>query len=184
MKVSSISSVLPRRSLRRTHQQKGRGLTDAVRLEPRRLVSYAQHAVQLVAAKAFLAGAEQMHRLELQVQRDMRALKHGAYRDAELAFAWVATPQTEPAALHLRNAIRAAALRANRAVRRRPRHGRGHAACGAWIDRRHHRVRWAAGIGASGPHEWRQAVLTMSGEVALLLGRAHGLPGCAASAYP
>jgi hypothetical protein len=36
----------------------------------------------------------------------------------------------------------------------------------------------------AGSTKWRQAVLTMSRELELLLGRPYDLPGCAASAYP
>src|SRR5437763_15448437 len=96
---------------------RGHRLAEPVRHEPCGFVGHAEDAMDLMAAHSLLAGAEQVHRLEPQVQRDMRGLENRADRDAELALAWAAAPQTHAPALYLRDPIHAAAAGANRAVR-------------------------------------------------------------------
>jgi hypothetical protein len=65
-------------------------LTDAVRHEPSRLVRNGQHAVQLVARNAFLAGAHEERCVQPLMQRHMRALKDGAHCYRELLAAGIA----------------------------------------------------------------------------------------------
>jgi hypothetical protein len=88
-----------------------------MRHEPSRFVGHAEHAVDLMAADAFLAGAEQVHRLKPQVQRDMRRMENRADRDAELALARAAPPQAGAPAPNLRDPVETAAARAYRTMR-------------------------------------------------------------------
>src|SRR5712692_1985377 len=59
-------------------------LAQAVAHEPGGLVGHAKHAVELVAAHAFLAGSEQRSGHEPLVEGYLAAFKHGAYRNGEL----------------------------------------------------------------------------------------------------
>lgn len=92
-------------------------LAQPVRHEPSRLVGDAQHAVDLVAAHALLAGAEKMSGLEPEVQLNVAGLEYGADRDRKLLLAGAAAAQTDPAALDRRNPLHALAVRADRAFR-------------------------------------------------------------------
>ncbi len=74
---------------------------------------------ELVAADALLAAAHQVGRLKPQVQLDVAALEHRADRHAALLAAGVALVEARPGrgAAHTLHAIRAAAVRADGAVR-------------------------------------------------------------------
>lgn len=60
--------------------------------EPNRLVADARHAVNLVGAHAFFAGAHQVGDKQPAMQGNMRILKHRSNRRAELLTASVALP--------------------------------------------------------------------------------------------
>lgn len=96
-------------------------LTDAVSHEPRTFVRHAQQAMQLMTAKALLAGGQQERGLQPFEQRDMAGLVHGADLDRELLAALVALLQARTGRLALQLAdlgrICVAAMRACRAVR-------------------------------------------------------------------
>ena len=64
------------------------GLADAMREEPRALVSDFQNAVQLVGADALLPGHDQVNGLEHLVERDAGIVEHGAHLDGELLAAF------------------------------------------------------------------------------------------------
>src|SRR5665213_531535 len=66
------------------------GLTNAMAREPCRFVGQPEHAMDLVGADALLAANHQMQDQQPLVERDMRALKHGADRDGELLLAALA----------------------------------------------------------------------------------------------
>ena len=80
--------------------------------EPCGLVGDFQRAVQLVGAKALLAARHQMRGLKPLVQLHMAALENGADCGRKFALAGPTTAQTGAAALHWRNAIKAATARA------------------------------------------------------------------------
>ena len=94
------------------------GLAQPMRHEPRRLVADAQHAVELVSADTFLAGAQQVHGVDPLVQRNLGTLQDGADGDRELLTAGVALDDT----IAVRNAVKPgdtldfATVRANRPV--------------------------------------------------------------------
>ena len=95
------------------------GLTDAMRHEPCRLDGDPKHAVQLVAADALLAGAQQGDRLEPHPQGDMAVLEDGADLDGVGLAAVPALVDADPGrlALQLGGAIQLSTARANGAVR-------------------------------------------------------------------
>src|SRR5260221_4001865 len=66
------------------------GLANSVRHEPRRLVSDAQHAMELMRRNTLLARRHQVHCQEPLVQGNMRAFEHRARPYRELAMATVA----------------------------------------------------------------------------------------------
>jgi hypothetical protein len=92
---------------------------DTVRHEPSGLEGDAQTAVKLVARNALLAGAQKIHSLQPKSHRNVAVLKHGSDLHAERLAALVAliNAWTGALALKLTDAIRAAAMRADRAVR-------------------------------------------------------------------
>lgn len=95
------------------------GFADAVSHEPRGLVGDAKRAVELVGADALLGRAHQVRRQHPLVKGHLRALKDRADRHRVLAAAVAAEIQARAVrlALQLRLAIRAAAVRADRAIR-------------------------------------------------------------------
>lgn len=107
------------RSAERAGRRGFHRFADAMRHEPGRLVGHAQHALKLFAGHALLAGVHQVVRQNPLVQGKVGTLENGSYRDRVLLAAMPAEDQsgalslTEKAAL----AIRAAAVRAYRAVR-------------------------------------------------------------------
>lgn len=94
-------------------------LADTVGHEPRGLVGHAKSSVELVAAHALFAGAEQEHGLKPDVELDLGLLKDGAYGHAELLTASVALPQAGAGGLPLKSVVVAndPAVGADRAVR-------------------------------------------------------------------
>lgn len=94
-------------------------LAQAVGHEPAGLDRHAERAGELVAADALLAAAHQVHGLEPLVQFDMAGLEHRADRHTALLAAGVALVEARPGrgAAHALHAIRAAAVRADGAVR-------------------------------------------------------------------
>ena len=93
-------------------------LANVVRHEPRCFERDNQGAVKLVAADAFLAGADQIDRLKQQVHRNVACLKDGTDLDREWLAALVALVSADPGGLaaHLADPFHAAAVRADRAV--------------------------------------------------------------------
>lgn len=93
-------------------------LTDTHRQEPGALVGDAEHAVDLVAGHALLAGGHQPEGHQPLGERDFAALHDGANRDGELLAAVAA--QTQAAlcggATEARAMFAAVAERANRAI--------------------------------------------------------------------
>ena len=92
---------------------------DAVRHEPCGFQGHVQSAVKLVARNALLGRAEQVDRLQPDVQLDVAALEHGADLDGEGLAAGVALVEADAGGLapHLRDALAALAMRAHRAFR-------------------------------------------------------------------
>lgn len=95
------------------------GLADTVGHEPGSLVRHTEHALDLLATDALLAGAHQVGGLEPLVERHLAVLEHGANGHAELAAAVLALPQarTVRGALELVVLANRAAMRAHRAIR-------------------------------------------------------------------
>jgi hypothetical protein len=81
--------------------QIGHRLADTVRQEPCGLQSDAEDAVQLVAAHALLAGTEQVHRLQPDMQLHMAGLEHGADLHSKGLPAGVALVDADPGAVAL-----------------------------------------------------------------------------------
>jgi hypothetical protein len=104
-----------------THQAATRveGLTDAMSHKPRGLVGNSERAVELVTAHAFLGRAEEIDRLQPDVERDLAALKHGAHGYRKLLAAVLALPQARTVRLTLQRVVifaHRAAMRAHRAI--------------------------------------------------------------------
>ena len=96
---------------------------DTVRHKPRGLEGDTENAVKLVARKALLAPGDQIHRLKPDVHRNLAVLKDGADLDGERLAALIALPQARAGglALELADALHAAAMRADGAIRPQPR---------------------------------------------------------------
>lgn len=88
--------------------------------EPSGLVGDAKHAVELVSAHALLAGAHEMHGQEPLVERNLRALEHGADSHRELLAAFGALVEAGAVSLALERSnagrVGIAAVRADNAV--------------------------------------------------------------------
>lgn len=95
------------------------GFADAVAHKPSGFQGYAEGAVQLVRADALLAGCDQEDGLQPQTQRKWARFKDGPYLDGKRLTAVVALVGAYAGALaaHLADALKAAAMRANGAVR-------------------------------------------------------------------
>lgn len=107
------------RTAHRSHTDNAHCFTDAVRHEPSGLESDAQSPRKLIARNALFARAEQIHRLEPQVHRDVAILEHRADLHGELFAALVALVEANAGrfTVHLADTLNATAMRANRAVR-------------------------------------------------------------------
>jgi hypothetical protein len=93
--------------------------TDAVSHEPRGFVGHAKHAVQLMAAHAFLGRTKKEYRLQPDIKRDLGTLEYGANGHTELLAAVFALHQTRAVRLALQGVMvmtYAAAMRADRAI--------------------------------------------------------------------
>ena len=92
---------------------------DTVRHEPSGLEGDAENAVELVAGNALLAASDQVHRLKPEAHSNLAVLKNGADLHGEGLAALVALVRANPGALalHLGNALHAATVRADGAVR-------------------------------------------------------------------
>src|SRR6185369_16696216 len=90
-----------------------------MRHEPRRLIGYAEHAVQLVRRHAFLAGSQQPECQQPLMYWDMRPLHDGADASGELLAALIARipPRSHRLAAEWRNRIKDSAMRAVRTIR-------------------------------------------------------------------
>src|SRR3954453_17853657 len=85
--------------------------------EPRGFVGNFQWAVKLMGADAFFAGRHQVGGLKPDVKLDVAALKNGADRDRKFTLAGAAAAHAHAGALHIGDAIEAAAARAVRTLR-------------------------------------------------------------------
>jgi hypothetical protein len=96
---------------------------EAMRQKPCGLQGDAEHAVQLVAARALLAGAEQVHCLEPDMQLDMARLENSADLDGEGLAAGIALVDTDAGAFAVQRprAIDNTAVRAWPAIGPQPR---------------------------------------------------------------
>jgi hypothetical protein len=95
------------------------GFPDAVPHEPRGFEGDAKGAVKLVRADALFGRANQMHRLKPQMQRDVARFEHGPHLHGKWLAALVALVKAHASAFasHLRDTVKAAAMRADWAVR-------------------------------------------------------------------
>lgn len=93
-------------------------LADTVRHEPSRFVGHVQHAVQLVARHAFLAGAKQVRSQYPLVKGNLGTLKDGANGHAELGTAVATGQEARTVRLTLKAAVSlsTAAMRAYWAI--------------------------------------------------------------------
>ena len=107
------------RAAHRGYADNAHGFADAMRHEPCGLEGDAQGAGSWLLEMPFLPGAKQIHRLQPQVHRDVTILEHGPDFHGELFAALVALVEADTGrfTLHLADAIKPAAMRANRAVR-------------------------------------------------------------------
>lgn len=95
------------------------GLADTVTHEPSSFEGHAKGTMQLVGANALLAGRNQEDGLQPKAQRDMAGLEDGPYLDGKGLTAVIALVGSYTGALatHLADALKTAAVWADRAVR-------------------------------------------------------------------
>jgi hypothetical protein len=95
------------------------GLTQAMRHKPSSLEGNAQGPMKLIAADAFLAGAQQIHRLNPKPHRNVAGLENGPNLYGKLFAALIAFVKANAGcvAAHLADALGAAAMGAVRTVR-------------------------------------------------------------------
>lgn len=88
-----------------------------MRHEPRGFEGHAKGTMKLIRANAFLAGNHKEHRLKPKVHRHMAGLENSSNFYSKGLAALIALISADPGAfaLHFGNAIKAAAMRANRA---------------------------------------------------------------------
>jgi hypothetical protein len=93
--------------------------TQAVRHEPSSFQGDAQSPVKLIAADAFLAGAQQVYGLDPKPHRDVAGFENGPDLHGELFAALIALVKADAGriASHLSNALSAATMGADRAIR-------------------------------------------------------------------
>jgi hypothetical protein len=103
----------------RSHADNAHGFADAMRHEPRGFKSNTQHARKLIARNSFFGRAKQIHRLQPQMHGDVAVLENRSHLHSELLAALVALVEADAGrfAIHLADAIKPAAMRANRTVR-------------------------------------------------------------------
>jgi hypothetical protein len=96
---------------------------DTVPKEPSGFHAASKHALDLVGADPFLAGAHEMDDLQPQMQRQMRGLKNGPHSDSEGLAALVALVEADAGAfaLELPHALLFPAVVAAGAIRPQPR---------------------------------------------------------------
>jgi len=101
----------------------GHGFANAMAQKPCCFHAAAKHALNLPGRNAFLAGAHQVNDLQPQVQRQMRGFKDRAHphRKGFLARIALVQARTGRLALQTANAGRTLAMRANGAIRPKPR---------------------------------------------------------------
>src|SRR5690606_10274067 len=94
-------------------------LTDTVRHEPSGFEGDAKDTVKLVARNALLAARDQIHRLQPKAHRNLAVFKYGADLHGERLAALVALVRANAGGLatHLADALHAATVRADRALR-------------------------------------------------------------------
>jgi hypothetical protein len=98
-------------------------LANAMSQKPRGLQATAKRPMQLSSRDALLAGAEQVNCLKPEMQGDMRGLKKSSRPHRERLAARAAFPEAGPSALAFQQRCftNRTAMRANRAVRPKPR---------------------------------------------------------------